>query len=197
MWPEIPLWLKLAYSAGLAVILVTYWKRYGPQNFLWFSDIALMVTAVALWREDSFLASMMAVGVLLPELLWNVDFLARLLLRVRLTGLSSYMFDRERSLFLRSLSLFHIVLPALLLWLVATLGYDERAWIAQVLLAWIVLPLTYVWTDPSRNINWVFGPGESPQRRLPPLVYLGLVMLAFPLGIFLTHLALKVLFASG
>ena len=198
MWPEIPLWLKLAYSAGLAVILATYWKKYGPQNFLWFSDIALIVTAVALWREDAFLASMMAVGVLLPELLWNVDFFARLLLRARLVGLSGYMFESGRPLFLRLLSLFHVVLPALLLWLVATLGYDERAWIAQVLLAWVVLPLTHAVTDPDRNINWVFGPGENPQHKLPARVYLALVMLAFPLLVFLpTHLALRILFGSG
>lgn len=195
---QVPLWLKLAYSAGLAIVVATYWRKYGPQNFLWFSDIALIVTAVALWREDAFLASMMAVGLLLPELLWNVDFFARLLLRVRLVGLSGYMFERERPLFLRSLSLFHVVLPALLLWLVATLGYDERAWIAQVLLAWIVLPLTYAVTDPGRNINWAFGPGESPQRKVSPRLYLGLIMLAFPLLVFYpTHLALTSLFASG
>lgn len=195
---QIPLWLKLGYSAGLAIILATYWRKYGPQNFLWFSDIALIVTAVALWREDAFLASMMAVGVLLPELLWNVDFFARLLLRARLVGLSGYMFERGRPLFLRLLSLFHVVLPALLLWLVATLGYDERAWIAQVLLAWVVLPLTHAVTDPDRNINWVFGPGENPQHKLPARVYLALVMLAFPLLVFLpTHLALRILFGSG
>lgn len=192
----IPLWLKLTWSVMLVVVVTVYWKKYGPLNFLWFSDIALIGTAIALWSESSFLASMMAVGVLLPELLWNVDFFARLLFGVRLVGLSDYMFDEDRPRYLRLLSLFHLVLPAVLAWLVATLGYDQRAWVAQTVLALFVLPLTYALTEPKRNINWVFGPGGSPQRALPPLFYLALLMAAFPLAIFLpAHLLLGWLFA--
>ena len=70
----IPLWTKLAYTGMVAVILPVYAVRYGWRNYLWFSDIALVATAVALWLESALLASMMAVGVLLPELLWNVSF---------------------------------------------------------------------------------------------------------------------------
>src|SRR5262249_40872039 len=47
-------------------------------NFLWFSDIALLVTMPALWLESPLLASMMAVAVTLPELAWNLDFFVRL-----------------------------------------------------------------------------------------------------------------------
>lgn len=50
--------------------------------------------------------------------------------------------------------------------------------------------------DPSgNNVNWVHGPGEDPQEILPPLVYLGLLMVGLPLAVFLpTHLVLKRLF---
>ena len=89
----IPLWLKLAYTLMVAAILPVYLVHYGPANFLWFSDIALVVTGIALWNESRLLASMMAVGVLLPELLWNVSFFSRLLAGVRVSGLADYMFD--------------------------------------------------------------------------------------------------------
>ena len=56
----------------------------------------------------------------------------------------------------------------LLLWLVWRLGYDRRAWLAQAALALAVLPLCFFFTDPDRNINWVFGPGEKPQDWMPP-----------------------------
>lgn len=179
------------------MVIVVYWRKYGPQNFLWFSDIALIGTGLALWLESGFVASMMAVGVLLPEAVWNFDFFTRLATGKRVVGLSAYMFDRDRPLYLRALSTFHVMLPILLLWLVARLGFDERAWIAQTALAWLVLPLTRAVTSPERNINWVFGPGEEPQRRIPPLVYLALLMIAFPLFVFFpTHLLLAWLFAD-
>ena len=58
-----------------------------------------------------------------------------------------------------------------------------------------MLILSYRLTDPQENVNWVFGLGAKPQRRIPPLVYLGLLMAGFPLFIHLpTHLLLQRLF---
>lgn len=72
------------------------------------------------------------------------------------------------------------------------LGYDRRAWVAQSLLAMIILPVTFWLTDPADNINWVFGPGSKPQQRIPPLLYLSLLMLFVPLVLYLpTHLLLS------
>jgi hypothetical protein len=194
---EIPLVLKLAYTSALAVILPVYAVWWGWRNFLWFSDIALVGTGIALWLESPLVASMMAVAVLLPELLWNVSYFARLLFGVRMSDLAGYMFDREKPRFLRALSLFHVALPIVLLWMLDRLGYDPRALPAQTALAWIVLPLTYAVLRPGdENINWVRGVGER-QNKLPPLVYLALLMLAFPIGLYLpTHFALDALFAG-
>ena len=190
-----PLWLKLAYTLMVAVIVPVYLVHYGPANFLWFSDIALIVTGIALWQESRLLASMMAVAVLLPEALWNVSFFSRLLLRVRVTGLADYMFDRAIPRWIRALSLFHIPMPIVLLWMLHTLGYDPRALAAQTALAWVILPVTYALTDPNENINWVFGPGGPPQRRLAPRLYLLLVLVVFPLIVYVpTHFLLRALF---
>jgi len=190
-----PLWLKLGYTLMVTAIVPVYFVHYGPANFLWFSDIALIATAVALWAESRLLASMMAVAVLLPELLWNISFFSRLLVRVRVSPLADYMFDRAIPLWIRALSLFHIPMPLVLLWMVHALGYDARALPAQTALAWVVFPVTYAVTDPKENINWVFGPGGQPQRRLPPRLYLLLVLLVFPLIVYVpTHVLLTTLF---
>lgn len=195
---EIALWIKLAYMAFLCVLVPVYWRRYGPANFLWFSDIALFGTAVALWREDALLASMMAVGVLVPELIWNVSFFARLLLGIRVTSLADYMFDAKLPPFVRGLSLFHVVLPLMLLWLVSRLGYDPRALAGQTLLAWLVLPATWLLTDPAKNINWVFGPGSPDRKWLATFPWLLAAMLLFPLCAFLpAHLLLDGWFGRG
>jgi len=194
----IPLWLKVSYTLFVCFLVPVYWRHYGPANFLWFSDIALLVTLPALWLESSLLASMMTLAVLLPELAWNVDFFVRLVTGARLMGLSAYMFDRGIPRFLRALSLFHVGLPPLLLWMVHRLGYDKRALIAQIFVAMIVLPLSYGFSNPRENVNWVYGFGERPQTTVPPLWFLAFLILMFPLALYLpTHLVLDKVFGSG
>ena len=194
----IPLPLKLGYTVFLCILVPVYWIRWGPKNFLWFSDIALLTTAVALWLESSLLASMMTLAIALPELAWNVDFFGRVITGRQILGLSGYMFDKGKPLPLRALSLFHVVLPIVLLWLVHRLGYDHRAWIFQTVVALIVLPLTYWLTDATDNVNWVYGPGSRAQTRIHPRAYLALAMIFFPVVIYLpTHLLLRTLFGGG
>lgn len=192
----IPLWIKLVYTIVVVVIVAVYAFKYPPSNFLWFSDIALLTTVPALWFENSLLAGMMTLAVLLPEVLWNVGFFGRLLTGRRIGGLADYMFDPVKPLYLRALSLFHVFLPVLLLWMVAKLGYDGDALIAATILAWIVFPLTYWLADPGgENVNWVRGLGPEPQKQLPPLAYLAVLMIAVPAFIYLpTHFVLRALF---
>ncbi|MFI4923168.1 MAG: hypothetical protein ACHP6J_05595, partial [Burkholderiales bacterium] len=123
----IPLWIKLAYTLFVAIIVAVYAVKYSSSNFLWFSDIALLFTVPALWFESPFLASMVAVGILLPDMLWNLSFFGQLLTGKRVSGLADYMFDVRRPLYLRALSLFHVILPPLLVWMLARLGYDPEA----------------------------------------------------------------------
>ena len=186
-----PLWLKIGYTIFVCLLVPVYWAKYGPANFLWFSDIALLLTLPALWLESSLLASMMAVGVLLLEIAWNLDFFGRLVSGKSLFELSKYMFDPSIPLGVRALSLFHIVLPPLLLWMVYRLGYDERAFIAQTILAWVVLLLSYWLAKPSENVNWVRG-FDKPQTTMSAPAYLALLMIGFPVLIYLPmHLVLK------
>ena len=187
-----PLWLKIAFTLFVLILIPIYWRQYGASNFLWFSDIALFVTAAALWLENGLLASMMTLSILLLDIAWNIDFIGGLLAGRNVFGLSKYMFDGTIPRPVRLVSLFHIWFPPLLLWMVYRLGYDERALLGQTLVAWLVLPVTYAFADTRENINWVRGPKGEPQKVMPALLYLGLLMLLLPLLIYLpTHLVLR------
>ena len=63
MMPRSPVYrgpwlLKVAFTAFMAVLVPVYLHEYGPTNFLYFCDVALLMTLVALWKEDPLWASM-------------------------------------------------------------------------------------------------------------------------------------------
>ena len=183
---RLPLWLKLAYTAFMAVLIPVYWRNYGPTNFLYFCDVALIITLVGIWMESPLLVSMCAVGILASQALWVVDFLSNLI-GVPLTGMTDYMFAADHSLFLRSLSLFHGWLPFLLVYLVWRLGYDRRGLAAWTALAWALVLICFFFMPPPRpdpgltpvNINYVWGMSDTAaQQWMPPAVWVaGLIVL--------------------
>jgi hypothetical protein len=189
---------KLAYTIFVLLIVAIWRRHYGWRNLLWFSDIALIGAVPALWLENAALASVLAVAVLLPEILWNVDFVLRLLLRRRVTGLTDYMFEPQRPRLLRGLSmLFHVPLPLLLLWMLAEYGYDARVGLpGAVVLAAVVLPWSRAVSSPDRNINWTHGLGAV-RSRWPAAAYVGALFLGFVVLVFVpTHYALRATFGA-
>ena len=196
---RVPLGLKLAYTAYVAVLVPVYWHYYGPTNFLYFCDVALLLTVIAIWPENALLISMCCVGILLPQTLWVADLVARAA-GFSLIGLTDYMFDASHSLFLRLLSLFHGWLPLLLLYLVWKLGYDRRAFWCWTALAWVLLLICFYLMprptpDPGLtpvNINYVWGPSDrAAQTFVPPLVWLAGLLIGLPLLVFApTHVLL-------
>ena len=76
---------------------------------------------------------MCAVGILAPQAFLVADFLSTLG-GLSLIGITDYMFNNENSLLLRGLSLYHGWVPFLLVYLVWTFGFDQRA-----LPAWAIL----------------------------------------------------------
>ena len=199
---KIPLAAKVAYSGFVAVLIPVYLRNYGPTNFLYFCDIALLLTLVGMWLENSLLISMCSVGLLLPQFLWLVDFGGHLL-GMNLTGMTGYMFDSNLPLFTRGLSLFHGWLPVLLVWLLTRLGYDPRAFPAWTVLASALVLVCYFFLPPAGahlanpnapvNVNYVYGfndkePQHWMNQHLYVLFWIGVLWSAAFLP---THLALR------
>lgn len=198
---RIPLNVKVVYSAFMAVLIPYYYHAYGLSNFLWFCDVALIVTLIGLWTDSKFLISSQAVAIVFPQFLWCADFFFNMAFGRPMIGLATYMFDPEISLFVRGLSLFHGWMPFLLLWLVSRMGYDRKAWKAQIGICWGVL-LTAFLTLPgpttlAGNVDKVFGWGETAQTVMHPVAWLGIVMLAYPLLVYIpSHLVFRKVFAG-
>ena len=205
---KIPLVFKLVYTLFVIVLVPIYLREYGPTNFLWFCDAALLLTLAGIWLENALLVSMCAVGILIPQTLWLVDFGVHFF-GVHLTGLTDYMFDKRIPIFIRSLSLFHGWLPIVLVWLLLRMGYDWRGLPAWTALAIVLVLVCYKFTPPSGaqlpnpetplNINNIYGfNNDKPQSWLNQNLYVTLWLVALFVGAYLpTHFILRKLFRSG
>jgi hypothetical protein len=202
----IPLWVKIIYTAFVCVLVPVYLKYYGPTNFLYFCDVAVLMTLAALWLENALLASTALVGIFVPQLLWQVDFIGRLFGVSLPGGLTKYMFDAFQSgekFLLRGLSFFHFWLPLLLLYMVWRLRYDRRALVAWTVLAVGLLLVCYLLMPeppPPKgnellpvNINYVYGlSDDEKQSYMPQQAWLALLLIGLPLvAYYPTHVLLK------
>jgi hypothetical protein len=199
---RVPLLLKVVFTAFMVVLVPVYWRAYGPTNFLYFCDMSLFLTLAAVWAEWPLPVSMAAVGIVVPQTLWVVDFLL-LLCGGPSLGMTEYMFDGGKPLFLRGLSLFHGWLPFLLLYLVWRLGYDRRALVAWIVLAWTLMLISYLWLpapppppdnpDLPVNVDYVYGPkDDGRQPWMSELGWLAFVYVSFPVVFWIPmHLLLR------
>jgi len=206
---RIPIWVTATYSAFVAVLVPFYWVTYGPWNFLYFCDIALLVTTLALWIESPLLISMQSVAIVAPQMLWVIDLLCRIFFGVHVIGVTAYMVDASIPWFLRVLSLFHGWLPFFLLCLLSRLGYDRRALALQSVVSIFVVLVSYLFAPgppppsdhPHRavNINYVYGfDDRHPQTWMAPQLWV-LVLMAFQVIVIYvpTHFVLRRVFARA
>lgn len=210
---RIPLWIKIAYTAFMAVLIPVYLKNYGATNFLYFCDVALFMTLVGIWLESPLLLSSALVGIFLPQMLWVVDFIVEVSGRagilgrepIQFTGMTSYMF--KPPYFLRFLSFFHFWLPFLLAGLVWRVGYDQRGMVTWMIIMWVLVTICYVWMPPPSpecdpltglrlrdpnvpvNINYVYNilGNDEPQKWMDPDLYLTVYMAVLAMVYWSTH----------
>lgn len=186
---RLPLWLKLAFTLWILAWAPAYAWKLGWQNFLWLCDLASFLILMGLWLEHRVLLSAQLLAVFLVGVFWSLDVGTALIAGFHPIGGTEYMFDTDMPLSFRLLSLFHLVLPLVAVYAVYRLGYARRGLWLQVVLTWLILPLTLVLTDPERNINWVQGPFGQPQSSLDPWLYLLGLMVGWPIVLYLpTHL---------
>ena len=187
---RLPLWLKVGWTAWLLTWIPVYWKQYGVQNFLYFCDLGNLLIAAGLWIESSLIFSWQACGLLLFQTLYTVDLFSAAFTGTHVLGATEFMFDPRVSLFVRLLSLFHVVTPPLLLWAICRLGYDSRGWKIQTLTTWVVVPINFFWR-PQYDVNWARGPFFREQHLVPGFLYLAAYLIIVPVAVYWpTHLLL-------
>lgn len=189
--------LRWAALGWLSVYLPSYTLAYGVVNFLFLCNIAVLLSCLGLWRGSALLLSSQALSSLAVDGFWTLDFLGRLGLGRHLIGGTEYMWDARWPLATRLLSLYHVLLPILLLVCLRRTGYDRRGLALQSAIAILAVTAARL-AGPEANINSSF---VDPILKLsfgPAPVHLGviagsLVLLVYPL----THALLSRLFVPA
>ena len=195
---DIPLTVRLGFSLWMIFWVSVVLTNHGPQNFFWLCNLAQFIILYVVWSGNRLLLSSQAGMVCLVGVVWTLDFIVALALGGNsLTGFTAYMFSDELALIARAVSLYHVFLPPLVLWLVWHIGYDSRGvWLQSGIGALAVIG-GWLFTDPERNINWVHIVFGAEQAWMPEMAWVALLVVAYPLLIFLPgHFLIRGVLAS-
>jgi hypothetical protein len=174
---------RWAAALWLAVWVPAYASSWGWRNFLALCDVAVILTCLGLWFRSAVLLSSQALAAIVAGLLWAIDVVARLSTGRHLFGGTEYMWDARVSLLVRLLSLFHLVLPVVLVAALRRTGYDRRGlWLQIALMVPLMVAsrllaagknLNFALVDPLLHRQW----GPVPLHLLAMLV--GTALVAF------------------
>ena len=191
-----PIWVRCAAVAWLAIWVPAYWRTWGAANFLHLCDVAVIATCAGLLTNSALLISSQAVGSLLVDLAWMLDAGWHLLRGRGLLGGADYLFDPNYPLWVRLLTIFHVILPVLLLLAIGRTGYDRRGWPLQCAIA-LAAFVAARFTAPAKNINYAFTDPFIHRSWGPPAVHVLISWMFMAVVVYLpTHLALRELFRS-
>jgi hypothetical protein len=148
--------LRWLATAGLAVYVPSYAVAYGFANFLVLCNLTVLLVGVGLWTCSRLLLSSQAVAIVLVGPVWTLDLLSRLVIgRHLLGGGTAYMWDPQWPLFTRLLSLYHVVLPPLLVLVLRRVGYDRRGYWLQSAITVVAVAIGR-WFGPAVNLNQAY-----------------------------------------
>jgi len=191
---KLPLWIRWIALVWLVFWFTVYWRDWGPLNFLHLCDISEIVACIGFATDSALLISSQAVASLLVDAAWALDAGWTVVFGRHLIGGTEYLFDPSHALWVRLLSLFHLVLPVLLLWAVHREGYDRRGFPLQLAIA---LPafISSRFAPSALIINYAFSDPFFHRSLGPAPIHIIVVFLFMLFVPYLpTHLILKRLF---
>jgi hypothetical protein len=179
----------------MVVWLPAYVRVWGWTNLLHLCDAAVILTCVGLWWGSARLLSSQAVSAVLPGVLWLLNVCLRIATGRFWASGTEYMWDAQYPLWVRLLSLFHVVLPGVLLWAVWKLGYDRSALALQIAIAAVLLVASRFFSS-SLNMNYAYRDPVFNRAWGPSPVHLGVILLGAVVLLYLpTHIVLARLFS--
>jgi len=188
---------KNNFSIGIFLIIlgilipIIMSVKNGPSQIFWFCYLALILIGIGILKKNDFLILSQLNIIMIPNIMWVVDFFYHLITGGPLFGIANYFFVTDYNYF-KLLSFQHIFTPPLVLYSLYKIKirkFSKKAWIASFLQIAIIYLLTKTITFPEENINCIF---QSCVNFIPTTEYYEIIWIIsfFFMAIF-TNLFLK------
>ena len=154
-------------------------QHWGFPGVLWFSYSALFIIGIGILTKNSYLIGSQINIILIPYIIWNIDFFYVLITSESLWGITNYFFN-PRPILAQIITLQHVfIIPISLLSLYFIKLKRNDFW--KLSLVWISISFLLIKIiNPAKNINCVF------ENCLP----FQITFIPYPLAWFLIYIAM-------
>jgi hypothetical protein len=149
-------WQRLLILLWLAIYIPSYARYYGAWHFLQLCNLSILLGSVGLFSRNQLIISSQALAMSVIALIWLLDASSYLFNGKFIHHGTAYMWDTNIPLFIRLLSFYHIIWPALMCYYTWVRGYDSRALALQGTVAAVAMAFGLFLTPTAENINYVF-----------------------------------------
>jgi len=148
-WNKIVGWLFILFGIVGIIINLYLGSLY---NIIWLSNHLSLVLGVAfLYKSRVWISAELSIA-LIPELLWSIDFLGKLLTGGFILGATEYMFNINYSPLLYYLSLSHLFIAPIALVGLWYLGGAMKAWKQACMHGVVLLFFSFAFMN-GHNLN--------------------------------------------
>ncbi len=149
--------LRVAILAWLLAYLPTYANAYGHWHFLQLCNLSVLLSCIGFFFRSRVLLSAQALGAIGIGALWLTDVTLFLATGRYLHGGTAYLWDEHIPWLARVLSIYHALLPLLLIAAIRRLGHHPRAFALQATIAGAVFLGTWLFLRDVENLNYMLA----------------------------------------
>lgn len=153
---------------ALGVLCLAYWFFDSlniiffiqkPDYLLWYSSSGLLLMSIALILRSPALISVMFCALFALELSWTLDFIIRIFSGKSPLGITNYLFEPEFGKKDFLMSMYHLLIPAALLYaILKTKRIFRYSWAGAAIYLSTISLLTFIFADLSSDVNCVHTP---------------------------------------
>jgi hypothetical protein len=187
-------WQRLLILLWLAVYIPSYSIYYGAWHFLQLCNLSILLGSFGLFFRSRLIISSQLLAMGGISLVWLLDVCSYLITGKFINGGAAYMWDAKIPLFIRMLSCYHVIWPALMLYDLRISGYDARALALQCAIAAFATVLGLFIAPAIENINYVFQWPNGTLLFSNPILHASISFAALIVFLYLpTHIIFKLI----
>lgn len=139
---------------GFVAVLNSFYAGR-PFNVLWFSYFTLFFVGWGILKKSSFITQGQTNVILIPHLIWIIDFFYVAIFSKNLWGATEYLF-KQTSLISNFVSLSHLIILPIAFFALYVLGTNTKSLLFSTIEILLVFTLTFLLTSPEKNINCIY-----------------------------------------